>query len=54
MHRFIYRENIRHYQELLERTTDEAERLRIGALLAEEEAKSAADPPPMPKMRQTN
>jgi hypothetical protein len=39
MRQFIHRANIEHFQRLLERTTDEAERHRIMALLAEEEAK---------------
>jgi len=39
MQRFIHLENIKHYQKLLERTTDEAERRRILNLLVEEEAK---------------
>jgi len=46
MRRFVYRENIKHYKQLLERTTDEAERQRIARLLAEEEAKATADLPP--------
>ena len=37
MQRFIHLENVKHYHRLLERTTDEAERERIKALLAEEE-----------------
>ena len=45
MHRFIHRENVKHYKLLLERTTDEAERERITKLLAEEEAKARDDPP---------
>jgi len=39
MHGFIIRENIKHYLALLERTTDESERTRISALLAEERRK---------------
>ncbi len=46
MRRFVYRENIKHYKQLLERTIDDAERQRILKLLAEEEAKASADPPP--------
>jgi hypothetical protein len=42
MQRFIHLENIRHYKQLLERTTDEAERARILKLMAEEEAKERA------------
>jgi len=44
MHRFVHRENIKHYKDLLERTIDEAERQRILKLLAEEEAKASTDP----------
>ncbi len=39
MERFVRRENIRHYRELLERVTDEAERRRILKLLEEEQRK---------------
>jgi hypothetical protein len=42
MDRFIRRENIKHYQELLKRTKDEAERQRILKLLAEEREKQKA------------
>jgi hypothetical protein len=45
MHRFIHCENIKHFKELLERTTDESERNRILTLLAEEEAKASESPP---------
>jgi hypothetical protein len=37
--RFIRRENVKHYRQLLEQTTDEDERQRIMELLAEEEKK---------------
>jgi rubrerythrin len=37
MDRFIRRENIKHYQELLKRVKDEPERQRILKLLAEEQ-----------------
>jgi len=37
--RFIRRENVKHYRQLLDQTTDEAERRRIMKLLAEEEKK---------------
>ncbi len=47
MRRFVHRENIKHYKQLLERTTDEAERQRINTLLAEEEAKLDLDDPPL-------
>jgi hypothetical protein len=45
MERFIRRENIKHFQEMLERTTDESERKRIQRLLDEEllRLKAAAD-----------
>ena len=39
MLRFIRRENVKHYRQLLEQTTDEDERQRIMKLLAEEEKK---------------
>jgi hypothetical protein len=39
MDRFIRRENIKHYRELLKTITDEAERQRILKLVAEEEQK---------------
>lgn len=45
MDRFIHRLNIEHYEKLLERTTDEAERQRILKLLEEERAKSSGEPP---------
>ena len=36
---FIIRENIKHYRRLLDTTTDERERTRLHALLAEERQK---------------
>jgi len=47
MDRFIHDENLRHYRRVLERTVDPAERARILALMAEEEArlKEASRPP---------
>jgi rubrerythrin len=39
MERFIRRENIKHYRELLKTTKDEAERQKILKLLAEEQRK---------------
>jgi hypothetical protein len=44
--RFIRRENVKHYKALLNAATDEAERQRIGKLLAEEKQKQkdAGDP----------
>jgi hypothetical protein len=51
MHRFIHRENVKHYKELLGRTTTEAERQRILKLLAEEEAEASANPPPKEKTK---
>ena len=39
MDRFIRRENVRHYRELLKTVKDEAERQRILKLLAEEQQK---------------
>ncbi len=47
MDRFIKRENVKHYRELLERTNDAAERERILKLLSEEEAKQ-----PLPRQPQ--
>ncbi len=38
-HRYIRRENVRRYKELLKRTHDRRERERIEALLAEERQK---------------
>jgi len=40
--RFVRRENIKHYREMLERTTDPLERQRIQKLLDEELAKQKA------------
>ena len=37
--RFIMRKNVKHYRQLLERTTNDAERQRIMKLLVEEEKK---------------
>jgi hypothetical protein len=37
--RFIRRENVKHYRELLKSAKDDAERQRISKLLAEEEKK---------------
>jgi hypothetical protein len=45
MKSFIHRLNIEHYEKLLERTTDAAERQRILGLLEEERKKTADDPP---------
>jgi len=42
MDRFIRRENVKHYRELLQHTSDAAEREQILKLLAEEEAKEQA------------
>jgi hypothetical protein len=41
MERFIRRENVRHYRDLLKRVTDQAERQRILKLLQEEQQKQA-------------
>ncbi len=46
MRRFVHRENIKHYKQLLERTSDDSERQRILKLLAEEEAQIELDDPP--------
>jgi hypothetical protein len=37
--RFIRRENVKHFRELLKSATDEAERQRLSNLLAEEQQK---------------
>lgn len=42
MERFIRRENIRHYRDLLKRVKDEAERRQILKLLEEEQQKQSA------------
>lgn len=39
MERFVHRQTIEHYEMLLQRTTDEAERQRILKLLEEERKK---------------
>lgn len=39
MERFVIRQNIEHYRELLKMTTDPAERAAMEKLLREEEAK---------------
>jgi hypothetical protein len=39
MERFIRRENVKHYQELLKRASNEAERQRLQKLLDEEKQK---------------
>ena len=44
MQNFIHRRNLEHYRKLLADTPDEAQRLQLLRLLAEEEAK---DPPPL-------
>jgi hypothetical protein len=44
MDRFIHQANIEHYEKLLERTTDEAERQRILKLLEEERSKIPEKP----------
>jgi len=51
MKNFIHRLNIEHYEKVLDRTTDEAERQRILKLL-EDERKNIADEPPKRKRRQ--
>ena len=42
MERFVRRENVKHYRELLKAVKDEAERQRIQKLLAEEVQKQKA------------
>ncbi len=41
MERFVRRENIRHYRDLLKRVKDEAERRQILRLLEEEQQKQS-------------
>jgi hypothetical protein len=47
MERFVRRQNIEHYRELLRTVTDPAQRVTIERLIAEEEEKQkrAGDPP---------
>lgn len=47
MHRFVIRENIKHYRRLLETTTDASERIRLHELLAEECEKESVRAIPM-------
>ena len=54
MDRFIKRENIKHYRELLGRTTDAFERERIMKLLAEEESRQQPGEPPASGVRTSN
>jgi hypothetical protein len=42
MHRFVIRENIKHFRKLLETTIDASERARLHELLAEECLKAKA------------
>jgi hypothetical protein len=51
MERFIHRQNIEHYEKLLQTVTDEAERKRILKLLAEEKQKTDLDGPPKSEER---
>ena len=51
MERFIHRQNIEHYERLLQTVTDEAERMRILELLEEERRKTDLDSPPGRKKR---
>jgi hypothetical protein len=46
MERFIHRQNIEHYERLLQTVTDETERKRILKLLEEEKKKTDLDGPP--------
>lgn len=45
MQRFIHRENIKHFKQLLEHTADQKERARILKLMAEEEEATDREPP---------
>ncbi len=51
MERFIHRENIKHYEKLLQTVTDETERKRILMLLEEEKMQIQLDGPPKSKKR---
>lgn len=44
MERFIHRQNLERYRDLLARITDEAQRQQILKLIAEEEAKDSSSP----------
>jgi hypothetical protein len=46
MERFIHRQNIEHYQRLLQTVTDKAEPSRVLKLLEEEKKKTDLDGPP--------
>ncbi len=52
MERFIHRQNIEHYERLLQTVTDETERKRVLKLLEEEKQKTNLDAPPGSKRRQ--
>ncbi len=52
MERLIHRQNIEHYERLLQTVTDETERKRILKLLEEEKQKANLDGPPERKRRQ--
>jgi hypothetical protein len=45
MNRFINQANIKHFREMLKRSTEETQRHMLMRLLAEEEAKAEADDP---------
>jgi hypothetical protein len=51
MERFIHRQNIEHYERLLQIATDESERKRILKLLEEEKKKTDLDGPSETKRR---
>ena len=51
MERFIHRQNIEHYEKLLQTVTDEAERKRILKLLEEETKKTHLDGSPESQKR---
>ena len=51
MDKFVKQETIRHYKRLLERATDEAERLHLLRLLADEEVRDSLDPPHTPEKK---
>ncbi len=51
LERFIHRQNIEHYQRLLETVTDEVERKRILKLLEDEKKKTYLDDSPESRKR---
>ena len=52
--RFVRQENVKHYRQLLETVTDEAQRQKILRLLAEEQEKQRAAGDPIIEEHRTN